>query len=249
MTNLSPLSAQIIIIGDEILNGSISDANTAPIASWLLSRGIHLAKTRVVRDQPKELESEIRQALLESELVITTGGLGPTKDDITKAILGKITKGQLAQSPQAIELVSAQYAKMNKPWKKETNLYHMIPTGVDVFRNPMGLAPGLKIVREGRLLLATPGVPRELKAMLEEEFDQLISSVFPELTLPNEKISIRTKGIPEEKIFFEIMPTLWAELEEYGKVSSLPQLLGVDIHLQINIEQTRFRFPVVSPPA
>jgi nicotinamide-nucleotide amidase len=233
------LTAQIILIGDEILNGSISDANLAPLASWLLSRGIKLTQVTTVRDEREGLTKTIKQAWKASDLVITTGGLGPTKDDITKSVLGEITQGELKESSMATALVSAQYEKIGKEWKKETNLYHMIPDGVEVFKNPMGLAPGLKIKKEGKLLLATPGVPRELRAMINEEFDDLLKDSFPGLSLPDEKISIRTKGIPEERIFFELMPDLWSYLETFGKVSSLPQLLGVDIHIQIPSNESK----------
>jgi len=232
MTTPKTLTAQIIIIGDELLNGSISDANMAPIASWLLFRGIHLQKALTVRDQRPQLAEAIQSAWNEADIVITTGGLGPTKDDITKSILGEMVGGELVENLEAIELVSAQYKKMNKEWRKESNLYHLIPEGVGVFRNPIGLAPGLKIQKAGKLLLATPGVPRELMAMIKEEFSELIKETFNHFPEPEQRISIRTKGIPEEKIFFEMMPELWSHLETYGKVSSLPQLLGVDIHLQ-----------------
>ncbi len=236
---MTTLTAQVIIIGDELLNGAIYDANLAPIATWLLERGIKLTKASTVRDAHQELTQAINSAWDSSDLVITSGGLGPTKDDITKSVLGEIVSGELRESEKAIELVSAQYKKMSKEWIRETNLYHMIPLGIDVFKNPKGLAPGLMIKKDNKLLLATPGVPRELTAMIEEEFDQVLNSVFSHLPKPDQKISIRTRGIPEEKIFFGLMPDLWSELESFGKVSSLPQLLGVDIHLQFSAQRNK----------
>ncbi|CAN0240488.1 unnamed protein product, partial [Chrysoparadoxa australica] len=109
--------------------------------------------------------------------------------------------------------------------------------------NPKGLAPGLSfkgnINGKNKLFLAAPGVPRELKGMLETEFPQYLDELFPQRKKQDQILTIRTFAIPEEKIFFEVMPNLWDELSLWGKVSSLPQVLGVDIHLTINGDENK----------
>ncbi|MCR9205624.1 MAG: nicotinamide-nucleotide amidohydrolase family protein, partial [Halobacteriovoraceae bacterium] len=176
----------------------------------------------------------LNQAWHTSDLVLTTGGLGPTEDDITKSTLGRFFGGELRENEKAKKLALEHYARIEKVWSPETNSYHLIPDGMEPIPNPKGLAPGLSYSKEGKLFMAAPGVPRELKGMIETEFPLLLDKVFPSRKQKTQVLTIRTIGVPEEKIFFQLMPNLWKDLSQWGKVSSLPQVLGVDINLTID---------------
>ncbi len=225
------MKAQILVIGDELLAGKIKDANTQVIAKWLLKEGFELTRVVITGDERENLTQCLKLAWQDSDLVITTGGLGPTEDDITKLVIGEFFGGKLVENPKAKEMAIKNYARIDKEWSPDTNSYHLIPEGLEVVPNPAGLAPGLACAREGKLLLSAPGVPRELKAMLEGPFLELLDQHFPTRQNDQRLLTIRTVGIPEERIFFELMPNLWKELSQHGKVSSLPQIVGVDIHL------------------
>lgn len=231
--SMSHYSAELIVIGDELLTGKIKDANTQAIAKWLLKEGFELKKVTLCSDNKIELKEAVSQAWHANHLVMTTGGLGPTPDDITKATLAEVFAGELAPHLGAQEMVTKHYARIDKVWSPETNSYHLMPTGMEPISNPAGLAPGLLKMDKAnkKIFMAAPGVPRELKAMMNEPFPLLLDEVFPERLNNQQVMTIRTFGVPEEKIFFELMPQLWAELSQEGKVSSLPQILGVDIHL------------------
>lgn len=227
------MKAQIIIIGDEILSGAIQDKNIRPLTQWLDTLGFELTEVIITRDREDLLVSTMKTAWESADLVISTGGLGPTKDDITKCALGILSGSQLKESEQAVALATKLYARRGRTWNRELNDYHLIPEKIEVFDNPKGFAPGLMLREERKLFLATPGVPRELYAMMEETLPALIKEQFPHLDERKKMITIRTHGVPEEKIFGELCPKLWEELEVYGKVSSLPQVMGVDIHIKL----------------
>lgn len=239
-TRISPsktLNAHLIVIGDELMTGKINDINTSQVAKWLEKEGIELTFSTLCPDKKDHLIQTLTLAWEQSDLVITTGGLGPTQDDITKATLGEFFKGKLKENLKAKELAKLQYGRIQKEWNPNTNAYHLIPEGMEPVANPKGLAPGLcyklKNKKDSKLFLAAPGVPRELRGMIETEFPSFLDETFPARKRSSNVLTIRTIGVPEEKIFFHMMPELWEELSTWGKVSSLPQVLGVDIHLTI----------------
>ena len=227
------MKAQIIIIGDELLSGSIQDRNIQPLTQWLERLGFECNHIHITRDKEELLLSAMKDAWDKADLIVSTGGLGPTKDDITKQVLGKLSGSEMKESASAEQLVRHLYERRGKSWNKELNHYHILPEKVEVFDNPKGFAPGLMLKEGGKLFLATPGVPRELKAMLEETLPTLVKESFPQLDPREKVITVRTYGVPEEVIFRELCPGLWEELEKFGKVSSLPQIMGVDIHVTL----------------
>lgn len=229
-----PLKAQVIIIGDEILSGKIIDTNTKKLATWLELQGFSLKRVTTTSDSREELLEVLELAWKSSDLVVTTGGLGPTEDDITKQVIGEFFKAKLEPNERAAGLAKEHYQRIQKDWSPQTNSYHLIPKGMLALGNPKGLAPGLLMETLGKVLLCAPGVPRELVGMLEETFPPYLDQYFPNRKVLTQVMTMRTHGIPEEKIFFELMPHLWQELSKEGKVSSLPQVLGVDIHLTFN---------------
>ncbi len=230
------MKAQIIIIGDELLNGSIQDKNIQPLTHWLDGLGFECNQILITKDREDLLLAAMESAWEKADLVISTGGLGPTKDDITKQVMGKLTQSSMKEDPNAEALVRELYARRGKEWHRELNHYHILPEKVQPFDNPKGFAPGLMIKDQvkRKLFLATPGVPRELFAMIEETLPQLIEEFFPQIDRGDKVVTLRTYGVPEEVIFNQLCPGLWEELEKYGKVSSLPQIMGVDIHIKLH---------------
>ncbi|MDC1174823.1 CinA family nicotinamide mononucleotide deamidase-related protein [Bacteriovoracaceae bacterium] len=230
------MNIELIAIGDELLNGLIADKNARWLAEFLFKKGILLKKITMLRDEEEILKETFKKTFENNDFTIVTGGLGPTQDDVTKAILGEVFGGPQEENKKAIELVGQQYLKLNREWNRESNCYHMIPSGIEPVKNPIGLAPGLHFQQNGKHILCAPGVPREFYGMFEEEIYPLIQSHtnFPKKSL--KQVMVRTKGVPEEEIFYTKCPNLWKDLSQYGQVASLPQLLGIDILVKFYVK-------------
>tara|TARA_Y100000590_G_scaffold470774_1_gene670182 strand:+ start:129261 stop:130505 length:1245 start_codon:yes stop_codon:yes gene_type:complete len=223
------LKAKIIIIGNELLYGRIADTNGPWLAKWLDARGIEVCEIQVLPDEREVLLRAFEDGLKSCDLILTSGGIGPTKDDMTKSLLAEFTGKKLRPCEETAKIVIENYKYYDREWTPDLNSYHHIPEDFIATPNPKGLAPGLVFINNNKLIAAAPGVPRELKAMVEEEFAPYIDKLFKEKYSPKSRIVIRTARVPEEKIFKELCPTLWDELSQFGLVSSLPQVIGVDI--------------------
>lgn len=227
------MNIEMLSIGDELLSGMRRDGNAPWLALFLRGKGLGLSQISVLPDSRLAIQQALGHALERSDVLFLSGGLGPTEDDLTKGVLGDFFGLPLEDNAVAKALAQDHYRRLSRKWKPQ-NRYHLIPRGLLPVFNPKGLAPGLAYHRDGKFVLAAPGVPREFSAMVEEEFFPYLEKNAPSLSpkgrgslpLP---IFIRTRGIPEEKIFFELVPQLWRELSRWGKVSSFPNPLGVDI--------------------
>lgn len=225
------LSVALIIIGDEILNGRTTDLNGNWLSKFLFKKGLELTSMHFIRDNETEMRSSLTKAFSEADIVITSGGIGPTIDDKTKKVMAAFFNKELTERDDIAQLVSENYIRFGRVWNKGHNHYHLFPKDFLGINNPKGLAPGLGFYddKNKKLLLSGPGVPREFQAMNEYEFFPLIQKYFTERLKENFQVVVRTTGVPEEKIFNELCPHLWEELEVFGKVSSLPHTIGIDI--------------------
>lgn len=232
-----------IIIGDELLSGKIADLNLKFLASALLPTGHKLMGAQIIGDDHKQIIDCLENASQKSDVLILTGGLGPTKDDLTKEVLGQWLNTLMKENAHARDIVTKQYARMNRVWSSELNNYHMLPEKIEAIYNPSGFAPGLFLKKNKCLIFAAPGVPREFQSMLTETILPIIDRELTTIEDGLELFNIRTFGVPEEVIFGKLCPTLWEDLEKIGKVSSLPNLSGVDITLRLsrdkNLEQKK----------
>lgn len=235
------LNISLIVIGDELLYGRTKDLNGQWLAQFLFKEGIFLNSIQFVSDSNEKIKKALDYALDESDIVITSGGIGPTKDDLTKSALANYFKKEIIEDQNATIIVTENYKRFKRDWIKSQNFYHHFPVDFVAINNPDGLAPGMMYVHNKKLIFSGPGVPREFKSMVEFEFLPQIRKYFSQKILPREQVHIRTMNVPEEKIFTELCPTLWEDLSRYGKVSSLPHTLGIDIvvnlsgHLDFNL--------------
>lgn len=225
------LSVSLIVIGDEILNGRTKDLNGSWLSQFLFKHGMELTSMNFIRDNEIEMNAALKMAFHQSDIVITSGGIGPTIDDKTKKVLADFFNQKIIERDEIAHLVEENYLRFGRVWNRGHNHYHLFPEHFIGVKNPLGLAPGLAYFDRNthKLLLSGPGVPREFMAMNEQEFLPLISKFFLNKFQENQQVVIRTTGVPEEKIFNELCPTLWTDLEQFGKVSSLPHTIGIDI--------------------
>jgi nicotinamide-nucleotide amidase len=225
----------LIIIAQEILQGKIFDANTNWLARHLTSKGLELGGgVFMIGDQIETIIERVRELTKTCDVIITSGGLGPTQDDVTKKALARSFAKKIVYSDAASEMATLHYARISRDFDSSFNQYDHIPEGFTPIGNPVGLAPGLKYSWEkNKFLLAAPGVPSEFQAMIEQE---ILSASASEDSQHFEDFTAKTWQLPEEKIFKELCPTLWDDLLPFGMVSSLPHPMGVDIGVRINGE-------------
>lgn len=224
------MKIQFISIGNELLNGKIQDLNTKALASLCHEYGHTLLKSQTIPDNEEIFHETFESAFKSSDLVITSGGLGPTKDDLTKLMLSKFFNKKIIPSKKAYLICEKQYKRMDREFDPKKNHYDEIPEGFEALYNEVGFAPGLSYKEDSKKVIALPGVPSEFKAMIKSFFEKTASE---NDLLKEMHLTFRTWRIPEEKIFFELCPDLWEKLEAYGEVSSLPHVLGVDVGVKI----------------
>ena len=163
-------SAAVVCVGTELLLGDITNTNFAHIARELASLGVPLYRETSVGDNPDRLSRVLADAIGEAELVIVTGGLGPTRDDLTKEIAAEVFGLPLVRDERAEANVRERFARLHpdRPIGDNNLKQAYVPRGATVFYNSVGTAPGFMIERGGRALCALPGVPTEMKRMLAE---------------------------------------------------------------------------------
>lgn len=159
----------IIVIGDELLIGQVTDTNSGWIARHLTPLGWSALSTQVVADCQNDITQAIDRAFEQTDLVLVTGGLGPTKDDITKLTLTKYFGGELVFDKETSEnvekVVNARHLKLND----YTRAQAMVPSSCQVIQNQVGTAPIMWFEKDGKVLVSMPGVPFETQTMMERE--------------------------------------------------------------------------------
>ncbi len=227
------LKIEFILIGNELLSGHKQDANLLQLTTYLASKGLSLSFVQVVGDTMDHIQNALLLAADRSHIIVTSGGLGPTKDDLTKAALALTFALPLVTSEQAKLTTIQHYERVGRICNFEVNHYDQLPKGSEALINPIGFAPSIFFhdpLSKFCILLA-PGVPKEFKAIIETHGDKLLGT---QSTLETKtQIQWRTYGIPEEKIFSELCPQLWDQLSQWGTVASLPHISGVDISLTL----------------
>lgn len=224
------MQAEIITIGDEILIGQIVDTNSAWLAERLGRAGIQISRITSIGDTAEEISSTVAAALGRSPLVLTTGGLGPTKDDITKETLATLFECGLAEHEPTLRHIEKMLAARGIAFNALNRSQAMLPECCRVIPNPLGTAPGMWFEREGSVLVSMPGVPFEMKNMVEGELIGMLGSRF---TLPaNIHRTILIFGIPESELAERISE--WEDsLPESFRLAYLPGAGGIRLRLSV----------------
>jgi len=166
--------ACIVSIGNELLTGQTVDTNAAHLCAGLLSIGMPVVSTYAVGDEIKQIVRAFALASADAEVVIATGGLGPTDDDLTRQALAKFLGAELKLQNELLEKMREYFAGRNLQMAAKNEIQAFLPTGARALANNRGTAPGIMAESDGRLFFAMPGVPLEMKQMFAE-------SVLPEL--------------------------------------------------------------------
>jgi nicotinamide-nucleotide amidase len=193
------MGTEIITIGTELLLGQIVDTNASWIAQRLAEAGIDLFYKTTVGDNRSRIEAALRQALGRAEVVITTGGLGPTEDDLTRDVVAGVLGQALRLDPAVLAHIERRFAHRQIPMSENNRKQAMVPEGAEVLPNPNGTAPGLFLKDGRRCVACLPGVPAEMKPMLTGQVIPRIRETFGIRSRIVSRV-LKTCGISESKV-------------------------------------------------
>jgi len=162
------LTAEILAIGSEMLTPFRIDTNSLFLTSRLNDLGIEVIAKSVVGDRPEALVAALRLAVSRADIVVTSGGLGPTDDDLTRDAIVAVAGVTSVEDPEVVDAIARRFASRNMPMPDINRRQAMVPVGATVLDNPRGTAPGLWMPVGTRVLVALPGPPRELKPMWDD---------------------------------------------------------------------------------
>ncbi len=221
-----PLSVCVIAVGDELLSGFKTNTNSAWIGRRLGELGIDVVAGRLVSDDVDAIATAIADGLAQCQVVIVSGGLGPTSDDVTRAGLAKFAKVGLARDVHAEAQLRARFEQMNRPIKNSHLIQVDLPVGSTAIANSVGSAPGVKMNINDHVVFLVPGPPREMQAVME-------AGVVPDLVRRRSTFvvtkSLRTALLPETTV--AEMLEAWIAKNDQIQIAYLPSAAEVVVRL------------------
>jgi len=199
------MKATLLTIGDELLIGQVVDTNSAWIGQALFDIGIQVARIESLPDDHSEILAGLARASQSSDLVLITGGLGPTKDDITKQVLCEFMECGVAFSDSTYNRIQRLFAKRNIKMTDAHRDQCMMPEKAHLLINQLGTAPGMWFEQKDVVYVSMPGVPHEMKYLMANEVVPRLSAASNEFLA---KRTIRTVGIPESSLAEIVEPIL-----------------------------------------
>ncbi len=259
------MTAEIITIGDELLIGQVVDTNSAYIAQRLSEWGITLYQITSVHDNKEHIQKALAEALTRVDLVLCTGGLGPTKDDITKQTFCDFFGTHLVEDESVKAHIHQLYAHRPEVLNRLTATQWLVPANCTVIQNPVGSAPimmwesPLQLPHEGEskiaILFALPGVPKEMQYAMEHEVGDYLQHLAGREAIEHQNIHVQ--GIPESAL--AILIEEWENnLPEHLHLAYLPangqiclRLSGkkaiadkADLHAEITVQLEKLK-PII----
>ena len=223
------MKAEIITIGDEILIGQVIDTNSAAIAKFLNNIGIEVYQVTSVQDQRDHILQAFADAESRVDVILITGGLGPTKDDITKHTIADYFQDELRQDDSVLENVEYLFRKfISTPISDLNRRQALVPSKATVLMNRFGTAPGMWLEQNGTVFVSMPGVPYEMKALMQNEVVPRLQERFKTPYILHK--TILTYGLGESAIA-QIIEEWEDNLPSFIKLAYLPNLGKVRLRL------------------
>lgn len=223
------MTAEIITIGNELLIGQVVDSNSADIAAELDRIGISVNQILSIQDDKDHILSALKDASGRSKVIILSGGLGPTKDDVTKYTLCEYFDDALINNEAVLSHIEELFKKIkNAPLSELNREQAMVPSKAEVLHNKYGTAPGLWLEKEGTVIIAIPGVPFEMKMLMENEIVPKLKQKFERPFIYHK--TLRTYGLGESALA-EMIADWEDNLPKPLKLAYLPDLGSVRLRL------------------
>lgn len=221
------MRAEIIAIGTELIIGGIAETNSLFLSTELARTGIEIGYKTIIGDIEDDIESALKKALERSPLIITTGGLGLTADDLTRKVISRLTKRRLVLREELLEKITKNFKTKGREMPKGYSRQALIPSQAYVIENQLGMAPGFIIEHNDSLIISLPGVPSEMEMMYKETVMEFILKKVEGRGIIVIRC-IRTFGLTEMSIN-ESIKDLFNLQDIY--IGLLPKPTGVDIRI------------------
>lgn len=219
--------AAILTVGDEILIGQVVDTNSAWLGQHLSEIGVTVKKSWSVADTHEDITLGLKQALAEADIVFMTGGLGPTKDDMTKKAIADFLGVEMFFHQDTYDRIKRIFDRMGRAMSAAHDDQCLMPVGTQILTNSMGTAPGMLFRHESKMIISMPGVPYEMKAIMTEEvLPMLVAQV--DTTIVHK--TILTTGVGETTIENELSDII-STFPSFLKIAYLPSLAQVRLRL------------------
>ncbi|MDR3609890.1 MAG: competence/damage-inducible protein A [Ignavibacteriaceae bacterium] len=223
------MNAHILTIGDEILIGQTLNTNAAYIGSKLIELNINVCKTSVVGDNEKVILNEFKACFDKNDLVVVTGGLGPTHDDITRSCVVKFFNTELVMNDDVLKDVNQIFSKRGRIVTKVNEEQALVPKIANVIRNSLGTAPGIWIEKDQKIFVVMPGVPFEMKEMMDSYILPKLNEKIGVPEFVTGRINLQTTGIPESYLYERLGDI--NELLNGAQMAFLPSQYGVKLRV------------------
>ncbi|KPL18191.1 MAG: hypothetical protein AMJ92_09180 [candidate division Zixibacteria bacterium SM23_81] len=192
------MMVEIITIGDELLLGQTADTNAAFLGRRLAEMGLEPLWRTTVGDHPKRIGQALSLALQRADLILITGGLGPTEDDVTRSALAQALGRRLILEQRVLQRIQERLKKNGQRLHSKLESLALLPQGAKVLDNPVGTAPGLRLEKNGKSLYILPGVPQEMRAIFEQQIAVALGNTAAERVVRRRRL--RTVGIGESAL-------------------------------------------------
>ena len=198
---------ETITLGDELLLGIRENAHLTYLGKQLAHHGIEPAANLVIRDQPDDIKLFFLDSWKRSDLVITTGGLGPTSDDLTRETIAEVLGEKMIYDTDIEDAIRDRFRQLERPVPESNNRQCYRPESAEVLSNPYGTAPGLYLKKDGKILVMLPGPAREMHPMFTDQVIPRLQQegIFPEIDC---YLQLRTAGIGESALAEKVEPIL-----------------------------------------
>ena len=222
------MKAEIVMVGTELLLGQIVDTNAAFIGQTLMEHGINLYQKTTIGDNPERIKLALGNALDRADVVLTSGGLGPTEDDLTRESIAELLGRPLEFRQDLYDTLTAFFARFNRPMTDNNKRQAYAPAGAIAIPNPNGTAPGLIVEDPRGTIICMPGVPRELKAMLVDAAIPFIKRRFGVNGVIHYRV-LKVSGVGESRIDSLIGDLILSEQNPTVGVLASPDVVRVRI--------------------
>jgi nicotinamide-nucleotide amidase len=231
MTSTRGPIATLVTVGNELLYGETVDTNAAWLGRALAQLGFDVARTYTVGDDPDDIRGAVEAGMGGSDLVLVSGGLGPTPDDLTKEAVARLLGYRILLDEHLLEALAARFRARGYDRLPASNRSQAeVPEGALVLKNPQGTAPGLGLEADQCIVVLLPGVPRELRAIFEGDLTTLLLERFAQRLDSTHHRVIHTTGVAESRLSELVTPLLPDDLGPLS-LAFLPDLWGVDLRL------------------